>query len=95
MANIDSIEAFAQGKQRFGYLKNDYFLVSGVLYYKSIHWPVAKWNIPEHPAVNPDRDIAFINTEKRGQEDVASYVLQELQRRDVDCRTVGLEEINA
>lgn len=94
MANIDTIEAFVQGKQRFGYQRNDYFLVGGVLYYKTTSWPVAKWNI-EHPAtIAADTDVAFVNTQRRGSQDVASYVLQELQRRGVECVTVTLDEIN-
>ena len=94
MANIDSIQAFADGKQRFGFLKNDYFLASGILYYKSTHWPVARWNLADHPETDPNVDIAYINTERRGQEDVATYVMQELQRRDIKCVTVTLDQIN-
>lgn len=99
MANIDTIEAFSQGKQRFGYLRNDYFLVGGHMYYKSTLWPVAVWTT-ESFGTNSDyqssdnvTEVALINVERRGNEDAAKYVLDELARRGIKTKIGNLKDI--
>jgi hypothetical protein len=90
MANIDTIEAFAAGKQRFGYLRNDYFLIGGHMYYKSTLWPVAVWLGPIELG---GEDVVLINVERRGNEDAAKYVLDELARRGIKTKIGNLKDI--
>jgi hypothetical protein len=90
MANIDTIIAFSQGKQRFGFMKNDYFLVSGHMYYKGMEWPVAAWT---QDAIS-DEDVACINTDRRGNDtSIVQYVMDELNRLGVKTRPCTLREI--
>lgn len=97
MANIDTIIAFSQGKQRFGFMKNDYFLVSGHMYYKGMEWPVAAWDSSEDNTfgVHPGR-FAHINTQRRGNDhSIGTYVLNELNRLGVKTKTATLLEIRS
>ncbi len=88
MANIDTIIAFSQGKQRFGFMKNDYFLVSGHMYYKGMDWPVAAWG--------DDDETAHINTQRRGNDhSIGTYVLNELNRLGVKTKPATLLEIRS
>jgi len=96
MANIDTIIAFSQGKQRFGYLKNDYFLVSGHMYYKGMDWPIATWddsNVNEFNIRDEDY-IACINSDQRGNDrSISQYVMDELNRLGVKTRPCTLKQI--
>ena len=90
MANIDTIIAFSQGKQRFGFMKNDYFLVSGHMYYKGMEWPVAAWT--QDPI--SDEDIAMINADRRGNDHtIAQYVMEELHRLHITTRIGSLKDL--
>ncbi len=90
MANIDTIIAFSQGKQRFGFMKNDYFLVSGHMYYKGMEWPVAAWDSES----DPEHDIAVINTQRRGNDhSIGTYVMYELGRLGVKTKPSTLLEL--
>lgn len=96
MANIDSIIAFSQGKQRFGYLKNDYFLVSGHMYYKGMDWPVAVWDDSQVNQYNiRDEDyVAVINGDRRGNDHtIATYVMDELSRLGIKTRMSTLKGV--
>lgn len=94
MANIDTLIAFSQGKQRFGFMKNDYFLVSGHMYYKGMDWPVAAWTLER--SGHEEDDVAVINTQRRGNDhSIGTYVLDELNRLGVKTKTATLLEIRS
>ena len=66
------------------------------MYYKGMEWPIAAWteNDEATPENGADEYIAYVNTERRGNNHtIPQYVLDELNRLGVTTKTCTLREI--